>query len=109
MCGAEGVEGERGLLRRRVTRLAAQRCRPRLVDVLVVPLGRLGRRGEDRLRKALGPAEPGRKAVAADRSRLPVVLPSGAREIAADDALDREHLEPLAAHPPPLAAGLARA
>ena len=44
--------------------------------------------------------QAGRQPVPADRARAPVVLPAGAGEVAADDALDRQHLEPPALHRP---------
>ena len=65
-------------------------------DVLVVAGRRLGGGGEDRLRQAVGLGEPGRQPVAADLARGPVVLPAGAREVAAHHALDRQHGEPPA-------------
>src|SRR5205807_9418204 len=48
---------------------------------------------EDRLRQLRRLRQPGRQRVPADGTGLAVVLPARAREIAADDALDREHLE----------------
>ena len=61
----------------------------------------VGLRGgrEDRLRQLLGLLQPGRQLDAADGAGGPVVLPARARDVAAHDALDREHLEPLDQHP----------
>src|SRR3954449_6053070 len=42
-----------------------------------------------------GPLEPRRQLDPAARARGLVVLPAGPRDVAAHDALDREHLEPL--------------
>ena len=58
------------------------------------PVVGLGRRREERARKPVGLAQPRRQRNAADRARASVVLPSGAGEVAAHDALEREHLEP---------------
>ena len=66
------------------------------VDVLVVPGLRLRRRREDRLGQLRRLREPGRQRVPADRAGREVVLPARAGEVAADDALDRQHLEPPA-------------
>ena len=46
---------------------------------------------EDRLGQLVRLAQPGRQRVAADRPGGAVVLPAGADQVAADDALDRQH------------------
>ena len=61
-------------------------------DVFVVADGVLGCGGEDRLGEAVGLAQACGELDAADGSGLLVILPAGAGEIAADDALDGEHL-----------------
>ena len=94
----EAIQLERGRPRLRVALLAAERRRPFFVDVLVVALRRLRRRGDDRLREARRLLESRRKHVAADGTGLAVVLPSRAGEIAAHDELDRKHLEPATGH-----------
>ena len=65
------------------------------VDRLVVALVRLRRRGEDRLRQLLGLLQPGGQLDPGDGAGGLVVLPARAGDVAAHDALDREHLEPL--------------
>ena len=68
-------------------------------DVFVVAAGiNFGRRSEDGFGQAVGFAETARQLDSADRAGLLVVLPSGAREIAAHDALYGEHLRPLDEH-----------
>ena len=71
------------------------------VDVLVVvaDLG-LGRGGEDRLRQLVGLEQVRRQLDPADRAAFLVFLPARAGEVAADDALDRVHLQPLHPHRP---------
>src|SRR6202008_3736035 len=64
-----------------------------LVDVEVVPCRRLGRGRDDRSREPLRLLEPDRQLVTADGAGLEVVLPPGAGQVAADDDLDRHHLE----------------
>ena len=76
--------------------LADERGRRRAVDVLVVAARRLGRRREDRLGQLLRLGEPVGEPVAAHLAGRPVVLPARAGEVAAHDALDRQHLEPPA-------------
>src|SRR5215211_1594536 len=72
------------------------------VDVLVVVanLG-LGRRREDRLGQLLRLLEPVRQLDPADGAARLVVLPARARDVAAHDALDRHHLQPLDQHRAP--------
>src|SRR5436190_5719169 len=81
--------------------------RPVEVDVLVVVayVG-LGGLGEDRLRELLRLLESLGQADAAHGPGGLVVLPAGPRQVAADHALDRDHLEPLHEHP--AAPGVAR-
>src|SRR5260370_31071063 len=68
-------------------------------DVFVVAAGiDFGGGGEDGFGKAIGFAEAGRQLDAADRAGLLVVLPSGAGEIAAHDALYGEHLRSFDEH-----------
>ncbi len=76
--------------------LADERDGGRAVDVLVVARLGLGRRREDRLRQLVGLGEPGGQRVPADLAGGAVVLPARSGEIAANDAFDREHLEPAA-------------
>ncbi len=58
----------------------------------------LGSGGKDRFGQTIGFAKAGRQFDAADGPGLLIVLPSGAREIAADDALNGKHLCPLDEH-----------
>ncbi len=67
-------------------------------DVLVVARLRLRRRREDRLGQLLRLDEPLRQPVPADLAGREVVLPARAGEVAAHDALDRQHVEPPALH-----------
>ena len=76
--------------------LADQRCRARMVERLVVAGLRLRRRREDRLRQSLRLPQPLGQSLAADLAALPIALPARPGEVPADDALDREHLEPSA-------------
>ena len=69
-------------------------------DVLVVTARRLRRRREDRLGKLLRLLQTLRQPVPADLARRLVVLPARARDVAAHDALDRQHLEPPTLHRP---------
>ena len=88
--GGFGVDRERQVAQAR-REVAPDRARHRLErDVLVVP--RLGLRGgrEDRLGEPRRLQEAGGKRNAADGAGLPVVLPAGAREVAAGDALERD-------------------
>ncbi len=94
--GDEAVELERQPLDLVEALLADERDGGGAVDVLVVAGLRLRRRREDRLGQLLRLDEPGRQPVAADLAGREVVLPARAGEVAADDALDREHLEPPA-------------
>src|SRR6202011_5311927 len=57
-----------------------------------------------RLGEQLRLDEPARQLVPADGTRAHVVLPARAGEVAAYDALDREHLEPPAFRRPPIGA-----
>src|SRR5207248_5118876 len=63
------------------------------VDVLVVAGDRLRRRREQRLRKSLGFPHASPELVPTDRTGRAVILPARAGQVAANDALDREHLE----------------
>ncbi len=54
----------------------------------------LGRRREDRLRKSIALAQAGRQRDPADRAAASVCLPARARQVAADDGLDRDHVDP---------------
>ena len=68
-------------------------------DVLVVLAAEaLRSRGEDRLGQLVRLAQAFGQLDAADCSGGLIVLPSGAGEIAAHDALDGEHLRPLDQH-----------
>src|SRR5215210_7014473 len=98
MCGGELVQGERGRLDLTEPLIAHEPGRGREVDVLVVTLLRLRGGREDRLGKPVRFPQPGRELVAAHDARPRVVLPARAGQVAAHDALDREHLEPLALH-----------
>ena len=70
--------------------------RPAEVDVLVVIAHlRLGRRGEERLGQLLGLLEALGQLDPADRAGGLVVPPTRPGEVAADHALDREHLQAL--------------
>jgi hypothetical protein len=68
-------------------------------DVFVVAAGvDFGGGGEDGFGQAIGFAEAGRQLDAADRAGLLLVLPTGAGEIAAHDALYGEHVRALDEH-----------
>ena len=60
---------------------------------VVLAQGRLPGGGVDRLGQAVAVLEPLGQRDAADRARLLVLLPAAAREVAAHDALDGEHVE----------------
>src|SRR6185503_2850591 len=94
--GDEPVERERNLFDLVEAGLADQLDRSRAIDVLVVPRRRLRRGREDRLRQLLRLDEPGGQSVTAHLAGRDVVLPAGARAVAAHDALDGKHLETLA-------------
>ena len=64
------------------------------VDVDVMPLGRLGRGGEDRLGQPAGQLQAGRHGRAVHRARPLVLLVGLAGQVAPDDALELEHLGP---------------
>ena len=68
------------------------------VDRLVVAGLGLRRRREDRRRQALGLAQAGRELDPGDLAGRLVVLPARAGDVAAHDALDREHLQPADDH-----------
>ena len=68
------------------------------VDVLVVSLLRLGGRGEQRLGKAIGLAQATGKLDPAHRPSALVVLPAGAAQVAAHDALNEQRLGFLHQH-----------
>ena len=68
-------------------------------DILVVVAELcLRARREDRLRQLLGFLEASRQLDAADRAVLLIACPAAARDIAADNALHRQHRELLALH-----------
>ena len=73
------------------------------------PLGGLGRRREERARQPVGLAQALGQRNAADGAGAPVVLPAGAGEVAAHDALERQHLEPPHEQRAPGQIGIARA
>src|SRR5581483_3075699 len=75
---------------------ADYRRRSRAIDVLVVSGLRFRGRREERFWQLLRLDEARREAMTADLSGREVVLPSGPGEVPADDAFDREHLEPAA-------------
>ena len=66
------------------------------IDVDVVPLGRLGRRGEHRLGQAVGQLEAGRHGRPVHGARLLVLLVGLAGQIAAHDALELAASRPAA-------------
>ena len=70
------------------------------VDVDVVPLGRLGRGGEDRLGQPVGQLQAGRHGAPVHRAGLLVLLVGLAGQVAAHDALELEHLGPSHQHGP---------
>ena len=74
-----------------------------VADILVVvtDLG-LGGRRVDRLRQLVALVEPLRELDPADRAVLLVARPAGAGDVAADDALDRDHGELLHQHAVPV-------
>src|ERR1019366_7373702 len=73
--------------------VADRRTRALEIDVLVVVAQRgLRRRGEQRLGQPLGFAQPTRQRDPADRAAALIVAPARAREVAADNAFDREYL-----------------
>ena len=94
--GGEAVELDRDALDLAKALLADERGRGGCVDVLVVALDRLRRGREDRLREPVRLAQPLRQRVARRLPAALVVLPAGAGEVAANDAFDRQHLEPPA-------------
>src|SRR5439155_13325884 len=79
-------------------RLADQLGRLLARDVLVVSRLRLRGRREDRLGKLVRLAQAFGQSMPTDFAASAVVLPARPGEIAADDALDREHLETAALH-----------
>ena len=90
------VHGHRHVAHRARPARASPTSRPSLdVDRLVVALLRLGRRREDRLRQLLGLLQARRQLDARDPAGRLVVLPARAGDVAAHDALDRQHLELL--------------
>jgi hypothetical protein len=60
----------------------------------------LRRRGEDRLGQAIALPQAGWQRDAADGAVGAVLLPAGARQVAADHDLDRQHVRPAAEHHP---------
>ena len=90
------VDGDRDVAQPPGELVGAHELRgPGQVDRLVVALLGLRRRREDRLRQLLGLLQAGGQLDAGDRARALVVLPARARDVAAHDALDRQHLQPL--------------
>ena len=71
-----------------------RRARPRASKSIASswPTSAFVRRREDRLGQLLGLAQPGRQRDPGDRAAGLVVLPARAGDVAADDALDRQHL-----------------
>ena len=66
------------------------------VDVLVVAFGGFGGGREDRLGEAVRFGQSGRQVDPADLAGALVLVPPRATQVAADDALDRQHLESAA-------------
>ncbi len=89
-----GVELQADVARRRGGLRADQVDRLGEVDVDVVPLGRLGRRGEDRLGQAVGQLETGRHRRPVHGPRLLVLLVGLPGQVAAHDAFERQHVGP---------------
>ena len=77
-------------------------------DVLVVALLGLRRRREHRLRQALGLLQVRRQPGSVHRAAGAVLLPRRPGDVAADDALHREHLRFGGQHDPPRQIGLCR-
>ena len=69
--------------------------------LVVLTERRLRRRREDRLGQQRTVDEPGRQRHPGHRAGPLVVLETGSGQVAAGDALDRQHLQPPAAHRPP--------
>ena len=96
--GRRLVQPERDLLDLAEPLLADELGRLLARDVLVVPFDRLRRRREDRLGELVRLLQALGQLVPADLAARAVVLPARAGEVAAHDALDRQHLEPAALH-----------
>ena len=100
--GAFGVEAQRQIPDAIEHALADQFGGVLLGDVDVVAALRLGRRREDRLGQPIRFAQSLRQADAAELAGRDVVLPAGARQVAARDAFDRQRLGARDEHRPAL-------